>query len=61
MSNTEIANKESLLSREQVMKLFGVSSATLWAWEKEGIIKKHKMKRRVYYFESEIMDTLKNR
>lgn len=59
MSNTLLNTKETLLSPREVMDLFKISPGTLWAWEKKGLLKKHKMERRVYYLESEIMNTLK--
>ena len=46
--------KEMVFTRETVMQKFGICSATLWRWDKMGLINKKKIGNRVYYLESEI-------
>ena len=47
--------EDTLLKRTEVAKLFGVSLVTLNQWRKEGIIKRHKIKSRVFFKKSEVM------
>jgi len=55
IAKTVLAKKdEKIYTREEVIKLFGVSAATLWRWTKLGIIESKKIGRKVYYPESEI-------
>ena len=51
--------EDTLLQRTEVAKLFGVSLVTLNQWRKEGIIKRHKIKSRVFFKKSEVMQALK--
>lgn len=50
--------EDTLLKRTEVAKLFGVSLVTLNQWRKEGIIKRHKIKSRVFFKKSEVMQAL---
>jgi hypothetical protein len=50
--------EDTLLKRTEVAKLFGVSLVTLNQWRKEGIIKRHKIKSRVFFKRSEVMQAL---
>ena len=38
----EAARKERMLSKAEVKELFGVCDATLWHWDKKGILKDRK-------------------
>jgi len=53
--------EEKLYTRKEVVKLFDVSYATIWRWQKLNLIKSKKIGQRVYYPESEIkrLTTLK--
>lgn len=51
--------EDTLLKRTEVAKLFGVSLVTLNQWCKEGIIKGYKIKSRVFFKKSEVMQALK--
>lgn len=53
-------NGESILTRQDVMKMFGVSTVTLSKWTSKGIIRHHSFGRNVYFVESEILEDLKN-
>jgi len=61
MSNESVViddqNKE-LLTRAEVANLLNISIATLWNWEKQGILKKYGIGGRVYYKKSEILESL---
>ncbi len=46
------------LTREQVAKIFDISTTTVWHWQKAGILKVHKLGNRNYYLESEINKAL---
>jgi predicted DNA-binding transcriptional regulator AlpA len=45
---------EKVYSRQQVTEKFGICSATLWRWDKMGLIENRKIGNRVFYSESEI-------
>jgi hypothetical protein len=54
----DVKEEDALLKRTEVAKIFGVSLVTLNQWRKEGIIKRHKIKSRVFFKKSEVMDAL---
>ena len=58
--NALAQNQEKLYTRDEVMEKFGVCSATLWRWNKSGIIQGKKIGRRHYYTEKEILQLLSN-
>lgn len=45
---------EKVYSREEVMEKFQICSATLWRWNRLGLIQSKKIGRRQFYSESEI-------
>jgi len=45
---------EKVYSRNDVIKKFKICSATLWRWEKNGLIEGKKIGNRSFYSESEI-------
>jgi hypothetical protein len=45
---------EKVYSRQQVIEKFGICSASLWRWQKLGLIESKKIGNRVFFFESEI-------
>lgn len=49
---------EKIMNRKEVSKILGVSLVTLNQWVKEGRIKQQKIKSRVYFKESEILNAL---
>ncbi len=53
--NEDKVEEDTLLKRLEVAKLFGVSLVTLNQWRKEGLIRRHKIKSRVFFKKSEIM------
>lgn len=52
-------NGENFLSREDVMRMFGISGVTLWTWVKKGVIRQHHLGKSVYYLEKELSEDLK--
>jgi predicted DNA-binding transcriptional regulator AlpA len=62
MKNTSIqVDGVTFLSRQEVMEKFGICTATLWKWTSKGVIRHHRLGKRVYFIESEIReDILKN-
>ncbi|MEN8250125.1 MAG: hypothetical protein ABFS32_14430 [Bacteroidota bacterium] len=46
--------KERLLSRTEVIEMFGISSTTLWRWQEYGYVKYRRIGNRNYYPEYEI-------
>ncbi len=52
-------NESELLSREATAKMLGVSTTTLFFWNRDSILKAKKMGRRVYYIKSEVLTKIK--
>lgn len=52
-------NGENLLTRNDVLKMFGVSGVTLWKWVKKGIVRQHHIGKLTYYLESELYEDIK--
>lgn len=47
--------EDELVSTKKVMEMLGVTDATLWRWDKMGILKKVRIGNRVYYRRSDII------
>lgn len=60
-SMVEAARKERMLSKAEVKELFGVCDATLWHWDKKGILKPVKTGNKVLYPEYEVRKALGQR
>ena len=58
--NSLIINGVEFLSREAVMEKFDISPVTLWKWTSKGVIRHHKLGKRIYFIESEICEDIKN-
>jgi excisionase family DNA binding protein len=50
--------KEKLLTPQETAELLRVSLVTLWQWEKDGRISKHKIGGRVYFKYDQIISSL---
>ena len=50
--------KISILSAVEVMRIFGISRATLFRWHESGFLRKRHVGRRVYYYESDVRSLL---
>lgn len=50
--------QKDLISRKEALELLGVSSSTLWLYEKENKIKGYGVKGKRYYKRSEILNSL---
>jgi len=48
------ADEETLLSRDQVCKLLGVSQTTLWRWNKEGYLVAKKLGSKTMYRKADV-------
>ena len=57
----EAARKERMLSKSEVKELFGVCDATLWHWDKKGILKPVKTGNKILYPEYEVRKALGKR
>lgn len=57
----EAAKKERMLTKAEVKDLFGVCDATLWHWDKKGILKPVKTGNKVLYPEYEVRKALGRR
>lgn len=55
------AAKEDLLTKQQVMKKFGVCDTTLWHWRKKGYLNAVKVGRFIRYRECEVERVIKQR
>lgn len=60
-SMVEAARKERMLSKAEVKELFGVCDATLWHWDRKGILKPVKTGNKVLYPEYEVCKALGQR
>ena len=60
-SMVEAARKERMLSKTEVKELFGVCDATLWHWDRKGILKPVKTGNKVLYPEYEVRKALGQR
>ena len=60
-SMVEAARKERMLSKAEVKELFGVCDATLWHWDRKGILKPVKAGNKVLYPEYEVRKALGQR
>jgi len=57
--NTELLNKEPLHTREQTLKILGISSKTLWKFERENLIQGTRFKSKKYYSTTSIIKCIK--
>ncbi len=46
--------EETMLSADEVCKVFGISANSLWRWGKSGYLKGQKVGRKVFYRKSDI-------
>lgn len=59
LQNKKTDHESDVLSREETAKLLGVSTTTLFLWNRNLILKAKKIGRRVYYLKSEVLEILK--
>ena len=58
-AKTILARDEvKVYTRGEVIKKFNICAASLWRWEKMGLIKSQKIGGRVYYSESEVKNLM---
>lgn len=53
-------DSEELMTRQEVSNLLKVSFTTLYWWDKENILQPQRLRRRLYYLRSEVMNKLNN-
>lgn len=60
--NSITINGVRLLSAIEVMRIFGISRATLFRWDRDGYLRKRKIgPRNVYYYESDVLELLEGK
>jgi hypothetical protein len=52
-------NDNKLLTIEDVQKLFSVSKCTIHEWKKLGLLPFHKLNRRLYFKQSDVLNALR--
>lgn len=60
LNQEEGHGEETLVTRKDIARLFGVSLVTLNAWMKKGLLPFHRINRRIYFKKSEVLATLEN-
>lgn len=55
----QISPEDTLMDMEETLKFLKVSKVTIHNWKKGGIIKSHKMGRKLYFKKVELLDALK--
>lgn len=62
LMNLQPSEKEEskIISRNDTSKLLGVSTTTLYLWNKQNILKAKKIGSRVYYLKADVMDKFKS-
>ncbi|WP_445711025.1 helix-turn-helix domain-containing protein [Flavobacterium sp.] len=58
LNPTESENESDLLTRVETAKLLGVSTTTLFLWNRDKTLQHTKLKRRVYYSKKEVYNKL---
>ncbi|TKC57623.1 helix-turn-helix domain-containing protein [Pedobacter hiemivivus] len=60
LKNGESLNENpDLMDMEEALKFLKVSKVTIHNWKKKGIIKSHKMGRKLYFKRSELLEAIK--
>ena len=60
LNQEEGHGEETLVTRKDIARLFGVSLVTVNAWMKKGLLPFHRINRRIYFKKSEVLATLEN-
>ena len=55
-SNSLVPTGEKQYTREEFAERKGVTTATLWRWEKQGLLKGRRVGQRVYYRDSDLKE-----
>lgn len=59
MNGESLNENPDLMDMEEAIKFLKVSKVTIHNWKKKGIIKSHKMGRKLYFKRSELLDAIK--
>ena len=59
LSQRETENESELLTRKQTENLLNVSSTTLFLWNRDKVLEHRKIRNRVYYLKSEVLNKIK--
>lgn len=54
-------NGRALLTQKEVMDLLKITRQTLYNWRKSGIIPEHRINRKLYFFEDEVINAIKQK
>lgn len=60
LNQEEGHKEETLVTRKDIARLFGISLVTVNAWMKKGLLPFHRINRRVYFKKSEVLATLES-
>ena len=60
LNQEEEHGEETLVTRKDIARLFGVTLVTVNAWMKKGLLPYHRINRRIYFKKSEVLATLEN-
>lgn len=55
----QLIDEPEYLTREQVAKMFAVSTVTIWDWSNRGILKPYKISNKVRFLKSEVLSSPK--
>lgn len=53
-------NNERILTQDDVLEILRITKPTLYAWERQGLIKRYSIGGRVYYLWSELVGMLRD-
>lgn len=59
LSQRETEKESELLTRKQTENLLNVSSTTLFLWNRDKVLEHRKIRNRVYYLKSEVLNKIK--
>ncbi len=52
--------EDSILTRNDLKRIFKVSKVTIWKWVKKGILREHTMDTAIFYLKDEVLEDLRN-
>ncbi|MEA5139830.1 helix-turn-helix domain-containing protein [Arcicella rigui] len=54
-TSLQLVDKPEYLTRDQVAKMFAVSTVTIWDWSRKGVLKAYRIGNKVRYLKSEVL------
>jgi len=58
--DTELLNREQIHTRENTLRILGISPKTLWKYENQNLIKGTRFRAKKYYTSNDIIECIKN-